>query len=173
MMTCLLLLLAGMRSATGTLRKYNISGTIYFTTENEVDKVMPNMQIHLMEKDGLFNAPDDLGQAVTDEHGHFEGLVGEEDEKEEPEPYLSIPVPHCNGILTVCEGFQLPRLKTPFWSHCGTFTSHKIKEGRVTNVWLPSTPERQNVSIYLGYKIVAYLHREGQEDLTLYIRKCS
>jgi hypothetical protein len=101
MMPCLLLLLAGMRSVSSTLRKYNISGTIYFTTENEVDKGMPNMQIHLMDNDQS-NLDDDLGQAVTDGQGHFEGLVGEEDEEEEQEPYLSIPVPHCNGILVVC-----------------------------------------------------------------------
>jgi hypothetical protein len=39
-------------------------------------------------------------------------------------------------------------------------------------VKLPSTPERQNVSIYMGYKNAAMLHREGQEDLPLKIVQC-
>jgi hypothetical protein len=112
-MPCLLLLLlAGtpfviMGSATSdTLYKYNISGTIYSTSENGVDKVMPNMQIHLKEAD-LVNADDDLGHVVTDGQGHFEGLVGEEDEGNEPEPFLRIPINYCDGVFKkVCEGFR-------------------------------------------------------------------
>jgi hypothetical protein len=100
----LLLLLAAMGSATSnTLYKYNISGTIYSTSENGVDKVMPNMHIDLMEDDNWFWTHDLLGQAVTDGHGHFEGLVGEEDEGNEPEPFLRIPMKYCRGVLSeVC-----------------------------------------------------------------------
>jgi hypothetical protein len=104
MMPCLLLLLAGMRSATSILYKYNISGTIYSTSENDVDKVMPNIQIHLFEED--FFKDDDLGNAVTDGKGHFE-LVGEEDEGDEPEPYLIIPSDYCDHELKVCKRFRL------------------------------------------------------------------
>jgi hypothetical protein len=84
-----------------TLRKYNISGTIYATFENEADKVIPNMKIELLDDDHGFNSDDDLGYAVTDEQGHFEGLVGEEDEEEEQEPYISIPMDYCFGELKV------------------------------------------------------------------------
>jgi hypothetical protein len=107
---CLLLLLAGMGSVTSTLHKYNISGTIYFTTENEVDKVMPNMHIDLMENDAPFNDDDNLGHAVTDGQGHFE-VIGEEDEGDEPEPYLRIPNDQCTSLWKVCEGFRPYGLK--------------------------------------------------------------
>jgi hypothetical protein len=106
MMCFLLSLLAGtvlfqMGFVTSTLHKYNISGTIYSTSENEVDKLMPDMQIHLIDKDGS-NWDDNLGNALTDEHGHFE-VVGEEDEEEEPEPYLRIPIDHCtSNVWEVC-----------------------------------------------------------------------
>jgi hypothetical protein len=33
-------------------------------------------------------------------------------------------------------------------------------------LYLPGTPERQNLAIYFG-KNIALLHREGQEDLQL------
>jgi hypothetical protein len=79
-------------------------GTIYFTTENEVDKVMPNMQIHLMDNDQT-NSDDDLGQAVTDGQGHF-AVVGEEDEEEEQQPYLRITMSYCDSVLKVCERFR-------------------------------------------------------------------
>jgi hypothetical protein len=42
-----------------------------------------------------------LGHAVTDGQGHFEGLVGEEDEGNEPEPFLRIPMEYCRGELMV------------------------------------------------------------------------
>jgi hypothetical protein len=35
-----------------------------------------------------------------------------------------------------------------------------------TNIWLPATPERQNLTIDLGTNR-AFLHRDGQEDLWL------
>jgi hypothetical protein len=66
----------------------------------------------------------------------------------------------------------LSHLKIPFFT-LRIFISHKIKPRRVKIVRLPSTPERQNLSIYLGYKNVAMLHREGQEDLPLEIDQCN
>jgi hypothetical protein len=103
MMAFLLLLLAGtilfqMGSATNTLYKYNISGTIYSTSENGADKVMPDIHIYLIEKDNWPNWDDDMGDAVTDGQGHFE-VVGEEDEGNEPEPFLRIDFEKCGGLL--------------------------------------------------------------------------
>jgi hypothetical protein len=106
MMCILLLLLADIGSASNTLYKYNISGTIYSTSENEADKVMPDMRVRLFEKDdGFLNADDNLGQSFTNGQGHFEGLVGEEDEGAEPQPYLRIPIDGCSNFFLVCKRF--------------------------------------------------------------------
>jgi hypothetical protein len=69
-----------------TLYKYNISGTLYCSA-NGVERVMPNHLIGLWEQDSWPNLDDNLGSAFTDSHGHFE-LLGEEDEGNEPEPFL-------------------------------------------------------------------------------------
>jgi hypothetical protein len=75
-----------MLSATGTDYKYNISGTIY-CKENEVLNT-PDIKIELREKD--WNNDDELGTTYTDAEGHFEGLFGEEDEGNPPEPYILV-----------------------------------------------------------------------------------
>jgi hypothetical protein len=48
-----------------------------------------------MEEDGLANLDDTLGETVTDKQGHFEELIGEEDEGGKPEPFLHISIDGC------------------------------------------------------------------------------
>jgi hypothetical protein len=81
--------------ATATLHRFNISGTLY-CSNNGTNTPMPSRFITLLERDGAFNCNDLLGKACTDSKGHFEGLVGEEDEGDEPEAYLKISVVGCH-----------------------------------------------------------------------------
>jgi hypothetical protein len=105
-----LLLLAGtiflqstvvhMESAS-TLYKYNISGTIYCSASSYygVDIPAKGRNIYLKETDNWPNWDDTLDETVTDGQGHFQ-LVGEEDEGDEPEPFIGIPY-GCTGFLGV------------------------------------------------------------------------
>jgi hypothetical protein len=111
MMHFCLLLLAGtiflqstvvhMESASTTLHKYNISGTIYCSASSYygVDIPTKGRNIYLKEKDNWPNWDDTLDETVTDGQGHFQ-LVGEEDEGNEPEPFIGIPY-GCTGFLGV------------------------------------------------------------------------
>jgi hypothetical protein len=76
-------------AAANTLYKYNISGTLY-CSENGVNTPIKDRNILLKEMDGAIDGDDLLGQTVTDENGYFEGLVGVEDEGDEPEVFLAI-----------------------------------------------------------------------------------
>jgi hypothetical protein len=52
------------------------------------------------------NLDDFLGETRTDGHGHFEGLLGEEDEGGEPQPYLYIPEQGCNNRRVIFDHFR-------------------------------------------------------------------
>jgi hypothetical protein len=88
---------------TGTHYKYNISGTLLCSNKHVNGRPpgpMPDTIVYLRESDTHLNLDDDLGNVRTDSQGHFEGLVGEEDEGDPPELYIQI-YEHTCGILKV------------------------------------------------------------------------